>query len=79
VPAMSDENIIVQKQGAVFLGGPPLVEAATGEKVSQEDLGGADLHCRISGVCDHLASTEEEALQKVRSIVARLNCPPKKT
>jgi len=78
VPAMSDENIIVQKQGAVFLGGPPLVEAATGEKVSQEDLGGADLHCRISGVCDHLASTEEEALQKVRSIVARLNCPPKK-
>ena len=72
VPAMSDENVIVQNQGTVFLGGPPLVEAATGEKVSAEDLGGADLHCKISGVCDHLAETEEEALKKARQIVARL-------
>lgn len=72
VPAMSDENVIVKNQGTVFLGGPPLVEAATGEKVSSEDLGGADLHCKISGVCDHLAETEEEALKKARQIVSRL-------
>lgn len=72
VPAMSDENVIVQNQGAVFLGGPPLVEAATGEKVSPEELGGADLHCKKSGVCDHLAPTEEEALQKARQIISRL-------
>ena len=72
VPAMSDENVIVRNQGTVFLGGPPLVEAATGEKVSAEDLGGAELHCKISGVCDHLAETEEEALKKARQIVSRL-------
>ena len=69
VPAMSDENVIVQNQGTVFLGGPPLVQAATGEKVSSEELGGADLHCKISGVCDHLARTEEEALAVARQIV----------
>ena len=79
VPAMSDENVIVQNQGAVFLGGPPLVEAATGEKVNREELGGANLHCRISGVCDHLARTEEEALQKVRHIVSRLKISYKKS
>ena len=78
VPAMSDENVIVQNQGTVFLGGPPLVEAATGEKVSDEELGGADLHCKVSGVCDHLAQTEEEALAKVRQIVSRLKSPRKK-
>lgn len=72
VPAMSDENVIVKNQGTVFLGGPPLVEAATGEKVSDEDLGGGDLHCKISGVCDHLALTEEQALKKARQIVSRL-------
>jgi len=79
VPAMSDENIIVKNQGTVFLGGPPLVEAATGEKVSAEDLGGAELHCKISGVCDHLAETEEEAFKKARQIVSRLKKESKKT
>ena len=73
IPAMSDENIIVQNQATVFLGGPPLVEAATGEKVTSEELGGADLHCKVSGVCDHLAQTEKEALEKARQIVSRLN------
>ena len=72
VPAMSDENIIVKNQGTVFLGGPPLVEAATGEKVNEEELGGADLHCKISGVCDHLAETEEEALELTRQVIGRL-------
>ncbi len=79
VPAMSDENVIVQNQGTVFLGGPPLVEAATGEKVSSEELGGANLHCRVSGVCDHLAQTEEEALAKARQIVSRLKASHKKS
>ena len=79
VPAMSDENVIVKNQGTVFLGGPPLVEAATGEKVSDEDLGGGELHCKISGVCDHLAFTEEQALKKARQIVARLQRVDKKT
>lgn len=78
VPAMSDENVIVQNQGTIFLGGPPLVEAATGEQVSDEDLGGANLHCKLSGVCDHLAQTEESAIQKARQIVARLKSPYKK-
>ena len=73
VPAMAEENIIVENQGTVFLGGPPLVSAAVGEKVTAEELGGAGVHCRISGVCDHLARTEEEALQKARQIIARLN------
>ena len=78
VPAMSDENVIVKNQGTVFLGGPPLVEAATGEKVSAEDLGGGELHCKTSGVCDHLALTEEQALKKARQIVSRLKTTDKK-
>ncbi len=79
VPAMSDENVIVQNQGTVFLGGPPLVEAATGEKVTSEELGGADLHCKVSGVCDHLAPTEEKALKKARQIISRLKHLAKNT
>src|SRR5947199_2923118 len=73
VPAMSDETVIVRDQGTIFLGGPPLVKAATGEIVTAEDLGGGDLHSRISGVTDHLADNDEHALAIVRSIVARLN------
>lgn len=73
VPAMADENIIVQKQGTIFLGGPPLVKAATGEEVSAEDLGGADVHARTSGVCDHLALNDQDALNKARRVVAALN------
>lgn len=73
VPAMSDENIIVKGNGTIFLGGPPLVKAATGEVVSAEDLGGADVHCRNSGVSDHYAQNDEHALQIARSIVANLN------
>ncbi|MCY4512829.1 MAG: methylcrotonoyl-CoA carboxylase [Bdellovibrionales bacterium] len=72
VPAMADENIIVKEQGTVFLGGPPLVEAATGEKVTAEELGGAQVHCQTSGVCDFMARTEEEALDQARKIIARL-------
>jgi acetyl-CoA carboxylase carboxyltransferase component len=73
VPAMSDEAIIVKGTGTIFLGGPPLVKAATGEEVTAEDLGGADVHTRISGVADHFAENDEEALAIVRSIVANLN------
>jgi 3-methylcrotonyl-CoA carboxylase beta subunit len=73
VPAMSDESVIVRGQGTIFLGGPPLVKAATGEVISAEDLGGADTHGRRSGVVDHVASNDEHALQIVRSIVGRLN------
>ena len=73
VPAMSDETIIVKNQGTIFLGGPPLVKAATGEVVSAEDLGGADVHTRKSGVADHLASNDEHALAIARRIVANLN------
>merc|ERR1719468_237971 len=73
VPAMSDENIIVRKQGTIFLGGPPLVKAATGETVSAEDLGGADLHCGTSGVTDHFAMDDEHALHLARRIVSNLN------
>jgi len=69
VPAMSDETVIVKGQGTIFLGGPPLVKAATGEEVSSEDLGGADVHTRISGVADHLAEDDEHALEIVRNIV----------
>ncbi len=69
VPAMSDETVIVRKQGTIFLGGPPLVKAATGEIVSAEDLGGGDVHARQSGVVDHLANDDTHALQIVRSIV----------
>src|ERR1700734_2713655 len=73
VPAMSDETIIVRKQGTIFLGGPPLVQAATGEVVSAEDLGGADLHARRCGVVDHLARNDGEALGIARRIVGNLN------
>lgn len=73
VPAMSDETVIVRNQGTIFLAGPPLVKAATGEVISAEDLGGGDLHARKSGVVDHLAENDEHALSIVRDIVARLN------
>ncbi len=73
VPAMSDETVIVQGNGTIFLGGPPLVKAATGEEVTAEELGGADVHSRISGVTDHLAVSDEHALALGRSIVANLN------
>ena len=73
VPAMSDETVIVKGQGTIFLGGPPLVKAATGEDVSAEDLGGADVHTRISGVADHFARDDRHALAQVRRIVANLN------
>jgi 3-methylcrotonyl-CoA carboxylase beta subunit len=72
VPAMSDENVIVAGQGHIFLGGPPLVKAATGEEVSVEDLGGGAMHSRVSGVTDHLATSDEDALRIVRSIVSTL-------
>jgi len=73
VPAMSDETIIVRNQGTIFLGGPPLVKAATGEVVSAEDLGGADVHARKSGVADHYAADDHHALAIARRIVANLN------
>ena len=73
VPAMSDESIIVKNQGTIFLGGPPLVKAATGEVVSAEDLGGGDVHTRLSGVVDHLAQNDAHALAIARSIVGNLN------
>jgi 3-methylcrotonyl-CoA carboxylase beta subunit len=76
VPAMSDEAVIVRNQGTIFLGGPPLVKAATGEVVSAEDLGGGDLHSRVSGVTDHLAVDDAHALQIVRSIVETLGPRP---
>ncbi|CAN5160758.1 biotin-dependent carboxyl transferase [soil metagenome] len=72
VPAMSDETVIVRKQGTIFLGGPPLVKAATGEVVTAEDLGGADVHARQSGVADHYANDDGQALAKVRQIVGTL-------
>src|SRR5579864_7607564 len=75
VPAMSDENVIVRGQGRVFLGGPPLVKAATGEDIDAESLGGADVHCRESGVCDHYAENDTHALSIARRIVSRL-APP---
>ena len=73
VPAMSDETIIVKNQGTIFLGGPPLVKAATGEVVSAEDLGGGDVHTRLSGVADHLAEDDAHALALAREAVANLN------
>lgn len=73
VPAMADESIIVRNQGTIFLAGPPLVKAATGEVVSAEDLGGADVHCKISGVADHYAENDSHALQIARTCVANLN------
>jgi len=76
VPAMSDETIIVRNQGTIFLAGPPLVKAATSEEVSSEDLGGGDVHCRTSGVTDHLAENDEHALALTRTVVSHLNRAP---
>jgi 3-methylcrotonyl-CoA carboxylase beta subunit len=73
LPAMADESIIVREQGTIFLGGPPLVKAATGEVVSAEELGGADVHCRQSGVTDHYANNDAHAIALLRDAVARLN------
>ena len=73
VPAMSDETVIVKGNGTIFLGGPPLVKAATGEEVTAEDLGGADVHTRLSGVSDHFAENEEEAFIITRNIIENLN------
>ncbi len=75
VPAMSDETVIVRGQGAIFLGGPPLVKAATGEIVTAEELGGAEVHAQLSGVADHLAENDDHALAIARRIVANLNRP----
>jgi 3-methylcrotonyl-CoA carboxylase beta subunit len=72
VPAMSDESVIVRNQGTIFLGGPPLVKAATGETVTAEELGGADVHARLSGVADHMAENDQHALSIVRRIVRSL-------
>jgi 3-methylcrotonyl-CoA carboxylase beta subunit len=79
VPAMSDETIIVDKQGTIFLAGPPLVKAATGETVSAEDLGGGDMHTRVSGVADALARDDTHALALARRAVANLNRTPKRS
>jgi 3-methylcrotonyl-CoA carboxylase beta subunit len=73
IPAMCDESIIVKDKGTIFLGGPPLVKAATGEIVSAEELGGAAVHCKISGVCDHFAENDEHALALARQVIANLN------
>jgi 3-methylcrotonyl-CoA carboxylase beta subunit len=75
VPAMSDETVIVREQGTIFLAGPPLVKAATGEIVTAEELGGGDVHTRLSGVADHLAQDDEHAIEIVRSIIATLPAP----
>src|SRR5207249_4148603 len=72
VPAMSDETVIVKNQGTIFLAGPPLVKAATGEEVTAEELGGGDVHTRISGVADHLADDDAHALEMAREIVSHL-------
>jgi acetyl-CoA carboxylase carboxyltransferase component len=77
VPAMSDETVIVRGTGTIFIGGPPLVKAATGQEVSAEELGGADVHTRRSGVADHYATSDEHALAIARSIVRNLHLPPK--
>ena len=73
VPAMADESIIVKEQGTIFLAGPPLVKAATGEVVSAEDLGGADVHCRTSGVADHYAQNDHHALELAKTAISNLN------
>ena len=73
VPAMADESIIVKEQGTIFLAGPPLVKAATGEEVSAEELGGADVHCKVSGVADHYADNDEHALSIARQCISRIN------
>ncbi|MCP2520466.1 methylcrotonoyl-CoA carboxylase [Candidatus Aminicenantes bacterium AC-335-A11] len=77
VPAMSDETVIVRKQGTIFIGGPPLVKAATGVEVTDEELGGADVHCRISGVSDYYALNDKHAIEIARNIIETLD-PPKK-
>ncbi len=77
VPAMSDESVIVKNQGTIFLGGPPLVKAATGEDVTAEELGGADVHCRTSGVTDHYAENDEDALAIARNIIENLHLKEK--
>jgi acetyl-CoA carboxylase carboxyltransferase component len=77
VPAMSDETVIVKGTGTIFIGGPPLVKAATGQDVSAEELGGADVHTRRSGVADHYATSDEHALALARQIVRNLHLPPK--
>ncbi|KAK9886667.1 hypothetical protein WA026_017585 [Henosepilachna vigintioctopunctata] len=79
VPSMADESIIVKQQGTIFLAGPPLVKASTGEQVTAEELGGADLHCSTSGVTDHYALNDKHALLIARDIVANLNLPVKNT
>lgn len=76
IPAMCDESVIVKNQGTIFLAGPPLVKAATGETVTAEDLGGADVHCRTSGVTDHYAMNDEDAIAITRNIVQNLNRRP---
>jgi acetyl-CoA carboxylase carboxyltransferase component len=75
VPAMSDETVIVRRQGTIYIGGPPLVKAATGEVVTAEELGGADVHCRISGVADHYAVDDKHALGIARNIIENLDAP----
>lgn len=75
VPTMCDEVVIVEKSGSLYLGGPPLVKAATGEDLTSEELGGARVHCTISGCTDHFAKDEKEAMEMTRSIVASLNLP----
>ncbi|WCL49303.1 carboxyl transferase domain-containing protein [Leptospira sp. GIMC2001] len=77
IPAMSDESVIVKGTGTIFLGGPPLVKAATGEVVTPEELGGADVHCRMSGVTDHFAENDDHAIEITRSIVRNINSPKK--
>ncbi len=77
LPAMSDETVIVRKQGTIFIGGPPLVKAATGEVVTAEELGGADVHCRTSGVSDHYAQNDEHAIQMARNIVENFHRTPR--
>src|SRR5438045_2170463 len=79
VPAMSDEAIIVRNQGTIFLGGPPLVKAATGEEVTAEELGGADVHARISGVADHYAQDDADALEIVRAIFRSIPKPQRQS
>lgn len=76
VPAMSDQTIIVRNQGRIFLAGPPLVRAATGEEVDEETLGGGDMHARESGVVDYLVSSDEEGLQRARECIADLGGKP---
>lgn len=77
LPAMSDENVIVKGEGTIFIGGPPLVKAATGEVVTPDELGGADVHCRISGVSDYYAENDEHAIEITRSIIENIKAPEK--